>query len=567
MKLPGGRRGLALVCLAILTLSTLPVVSLAENGKVKSQATAFERDEEIILINRNDGQIVIRDTVPPSTSNYVNLDGKYSSWGGSWFAVAAGDVDGDGFKEIAAIGGRAVNQEGPWLKVFDPVAERSSQPGPRQEISNVGDQNWQKVACADVDGDGKDEIIAVRSDGAGMARLHVFKYNSGGNTWYELTSSVSMQGGIDDMTVGDLNGDNKPDVAIARIIVDPGNTSRTIKSQIVAYRGDQLSTVIFDKEFCAPCDMMPQPWKRIRIANLDDSGGNEFVWMRREPAISGNKPEAIVPVRLTGINTWNDMLSFTYDSQTCYGYAMSPAPDDIEIADVNGDGKPRILAYVRDAGGRARITIYNPRRVGEGLAGMNEGDWYSAPSGTFLIGDTNLVVGDINGDGSAEAMFLEDTSKNLRVVFNGSVQTTDGFNGPFSNNFITANLDGTGAIKGPRMVVPSSVVLYYIIDSDSTTSSLVKVANAGSDTFTWTATENPAVNWLNLSATSGVADATFTMTLDKTQLPSLAPGATTQTAVRVLGSGSNLQNGDQTITVTAIVVQHLYQSISPMTFR
>src|SRR5512132_3320833 len=110
---------LALVLMVVLSLA-LTSAALAQAPQTHIIEGPFQRDAEVVLINRLDGRIVIWD--PAVGSNTIDLNGKYVAWGGPYYQAAVGDFQGDGMGEIAIIGGGAtVNAPGPLLHSFDPV--------------------------------------------------------------------------------------------------------------------------------------------------------------------------------------------------------------------------------------------------------------------------------------------------------------------------------------------------------------------------------------------------------------------------------------------------------------
>ncbi len=205
-----------LYLLLIVALTAVPTLVWAQEDATEAQLLpdAYTRDHEVVLINRNDGRIVIRDfAVGP---NMRDLNGKYDQWGGPYFNVTTGDFNGDGTREIVAIGGRGVDVAGPVLNVWDPVSANPASQVPNFTVS-ANPFDWLLVGAGDVDGDGRDEIIAIRSTNeVGNINARVICFELEGSSWREKWN-LATGGGFVDMFIADYDGDGKADIAFTRV--------------------------------------------------------------------------------------------------------------------------------------------------------------------------------------------------------------------------------------------------------------------------------------------------------------------------------------------------------------
>ena len=119
--------------------------------------------------------------------------------------VAVGDVDGDGVPEILAVGNGELSVfacRGPRLEVVD-------------QYPTPAGRAW-RVAAADVDGDGRDEV-AVAVIGATLAEGDV---PSAAVTLYRVdgalidVATLRLDGHIGDLCLGDFSGDGLPQLAL-----------------------------------------------------------------------------------------------------------------------------------------------------------------------------------------------------------------------------------------------------------------------------------------------------------------------------------------------------------------
>ncbi len=533
-----GRRVL-LPWLLLLAVIAAPLSVLAEGGELEATlaADAYVRDTEIVLLNRNDGHVVIRDyAVGP---NMQDLSGKYDQWGGPYNLLAAGDFNGDGTREIVVAGGRGVEVTGPNLNTFDPIVPSGSTAVPNL-AANIDPFNWTMLQAGDVDGDGRDEIVAVReTNEPNNVTARVVCYQLEGNVWGEKWS-LPTGGAFRDMTLGDFDNDNKTDIGFTRDF-----------RYVLILDGDNPNVEHFSAQIGGTGD-----WNKILIGDVNADNSRDLVLLRNSQAISGNFPAAVLAIHPTTNNAWTDI----------FGWGFGDPPEDIALGDWNGDGKPEILAV--NTGNFAKTYILNPR--------MND-TAKNNTEGEIWIGDNewapNLVTGDPNGDNRAEFMLIHTKAITnfpdffLRIwgFHDQGGYADDANNYPFWNNFIASNLDGTGVSLNPTMQVPSTVTLFYETGTSTGTTESIRVRNTSSGSFTWTASVVTGAPWLTMTGSPGTAEGLLTFAVNAGSPP--AAGSQAQVRIVAGASGMSVNNGDQTITVNVVVVPQLQSVLLPVTFH
>ncbi len=525
--------------LIALVLALLPLAALAqeEDSEPEVAAASHQGADEVILINSIDGRIVIQDLIVEPNSR--DLTGKYDVWGGPYNQVAAGDFDGDGYKELVAIGGAGVTVPGPVMNTFDPVALKAG----LAQLPNLGlnayPNTWLMVRAGDINGDGRDEIVAVRSADEGVIRAHLVAYGfnpSLGNWNTTPIWDLPTIGEFSDMELGDFNADGAADVVLAR----QGNL-------IYVLDGRNVFNTFFQAQVGSLSD-----WIKAKIGNVDPTTDQELILLRPQATTSGNVPPAVAGIRVTGTGTYNDL----YD----WGFANPPV--DIRLCDFNGDGLNEIMAL--NNGTNAAIYTLNPR------LGYNNNIEGILPIGDNLWGPV-LVMADVNGDGRPERILVRADGAVLRLYdFHaaGGYSDVTGY-GPYWRDFIAADLDGPGVAIRPELSVTDRVALFYDIAAAAGTRESVVVANLGGLTFNWVAISG-SCPWLSLSRTVGAAGDTITLSLNAASLPSLTPGVTAQCPVGIQATapdGGEVRNNNQNITVTVRVVSQLHQVMLPMTLK
>lgn len=235
-------------------------------------------------------------------------------------SAAGCDVDGDGKDEVVAGAG---NGGGPQVRIFD-------QNGQLVNHFFAYDERFRggiNIACGDLDGDGKDEIVTAAGvgggphvrvfDGSGRLVNHFFAYGKG------------FRGGVN-VETGDINGDGKLEILTGpasiggpqvRIFDQEGN----VLSQFFAYK----------KSFRGGID--------VALGDLDDNGSPEIV----VSVSSGSSPY----IRVFDRNFVLRYQFLAYPSEFQGGV-------NIAVADLEGDGRAEIIAGAGNGGG-PQVRIFN----------------------------------------------------------------------------------------------------------------------------------------------------------------------------------------------------------------
>jgi hypothetical protein len=143
--------------------------------------------------------------------------------------ITAGDVDGDGYQEIIAAGGRDGKQGAVVRALHHLTKTQIWEIQPYADLKKDDDQI--AVAAGDLDGDGNDElIVAEASDSQGPNHLRVFRFQ---NKNIELVAEFL----IADLknvaiTCGDVDGDGKAEVLVSNVKASgKGPDIRILKAQ------------------------------------------------------------------------------------------------------------------------------------------------------------------------------------------------------------------------------------------------------------------------------------------------------------------------------------------------
>ena len=359
-------------------------------------------DDELILLESN-GRIKVVD--PHVPSGYQEVDWQSPSTG--WTAVTLGDFNGDGDQEILATkGGQA--------KLFDPVVQPA-----RQEVHGQWNLSspyvWYEMATGDIDADGRDEIVLLRSDDApNNVKSHVLVYdgNAAGTSW---TLRKDLEHGTQwlDVELGDVNGDGRDDLALVR------NGEAGAKDRRILI-------------------LNPINWSTLH------NQGYSFDWLELElintHKVSGVDKTEIALSRRDVLGYLNSVLVFRWKSGTTledvWGGTFYPYFTGIEGADLNGDGDEEIVMY------RNRTDV-DIALISRNIAGAAMRTFEPAGANSPRGGWLAMETGDLEGDGRDEVILVRSTK--YRVY--DRPEASDTFyevSGYFRGSFAVGNLDGTG---------------------------------------------------------------------------------------------------------------------------
>jgi hypothetical protein len=190
--------------------------------------------EEIVTSPGKDGGPHIRIWKQDGRPKYPGFFAYASTFRGG-VNVALGDLDGDGKKEIITGSGEG---GGPHVRVFDARGNLKFTPGffayGREFRGGV------RVAAADLDGDGKDEIITGPGKGGGP-QVRVFSRFGEPKALQFFAFHPDFRGGID-VAGGDVDGDGKAEIVVSQagggeawVKVYRYNNEKTILSNFRAY--------------------------------------------------------------------------------------------------------------------------------------------------------------------------------------------------------------------------------------------------------------------------------------------------------------------------------------------
>ena len=334
-------------------------------------------------------------------------------------SVALGDVNGDNFPDIITANGNS-----------DSVSVLLGRSGGGFQTATsykVGDGPT-SVVVWDVNGDTHPDIITANSGSdSGSDSVSVLLGQSGGG--FQTATSYKVGTYPISVAVGDVNGDNFPDIITANykdndvsvLLGQSGGGFQTAYSYEV---GDgPTSVVLGDVNGDTHPDIITANNMGSTVSVLLNLGGGGF-----QTATSygvGTDPRAVVLGDVNG-DTHPDIITANYKDndvsvllgqgdgsfEPATSYGVGSGPISVALGDVNGDNFPDIITANLNSDSVSVLLSHS-------------GGGYE-PAVSYEVGDgpISVAVGDVNGNDHPDIITANSNSNNVSVLLNGAPNIT-----------------------------------------------------------------------------------------------------------------------------------------------
>lgn len=363
-------------------------------GPISIGSADFDGDGRLDLMTANftDNSITVRvnkTTVGSTTASFDNPL-NYSAGISQPRSIAAADINGDGRPDLLiANAGSASAQV--FMNAALPVG---NSPGFafKSETYPVGATPF-SIRAADINGDGRPDLITTNQGADTVSVLVNVTPSKASFASFVPHQDFASGAGPRGLATADFNGDGKPDLATT-------NATANNIAVLLNSMPDSAAPVALD-EIPLSADTNHSPnW--IDAADLNGDGRPELVI-----ATTGTTSVSVVRVGLPTPGA----------ASGSYGFNGTPIqvggqPHAVKAADLNGDGKPDLIATLTDVAKIAILINTTP----DGAIDPTFGAALQYQNGVDVLAAVRIA--DINGDGKPDLLAANVSSNTVTIALN-----------------------------------------------------------------------------------------------------------------------------------------------------
>jgi hypothetical protein len=344
--------------------------------------------------------LVVANTVDHSVSIYQNISVSGSLTAASFappvvlptptgsqspYYVAVADLDGDGKLDIIA-SDYGDNLISIYRNISTPGSLTTNSFAPRMDLATGATPIG--IAVGDLDGDGKPEIVVANFGGTTVS---IFQNTSSiGNITFAPRFDLTTPASPANVAIGDLDGDGKPDLAVA-----------DNSGYISLFRNHSSPGNISSNTFDARVDLPAQTQSLfVTIGDLDGDGKPELI-------ASAYSPQTMSVYH--NLSTPGSLTASSFAAPVNYG--LAGRGHSVALGDINGDGKLDIAEVTELS---SALSLFQ---------NVGTGSFASASLATrvdFATGSNSwgVAVGDLDGDGRPDVVFCNYYDSTIQIYQN-----------------------------------------------------------------------------------------------------------------------------------------------------
>ena len=332
--------------------------------------------------------------------------------GSTPFAVAVGDLDGDGHPDLAF-----ATYGPPGFKAISVARNRGNGTFESELYFDTGEHPW-SIAIGDVDGDGRPDLAVANNAGASVSVLRNITSQVGAIAFAPKVDYGVGQGPRA-VAIEDLDGDGRADLAVANFASNTLSVLRNLGNGVFATKvdhgtgGNPCSVAIRDIDGDTHLDLVvanygsPSPGSTVSV--LRNLGNGTFAAKVDYP--TGPNPNAVavgdlnsdgwpdLAVTNSNISLGGDTISVltnrgdgTFAAKVDYAGGSGPA--GVAIGDIDGDSRPDLV--VANSG---QVGYGEAVSVLRNLGGATFTTRTEYPAGA---GPSSVAMADLDGDGDLD---------------------------------------------------------------------------------------------------------------------------------------------------------------------
>jgi hypothetical protein len=327
---------------------------------------------------------VYRNTSTSGSIGTGSFDAKVDfATGTSPFSVAIGDLDGDGKPDLAVANTNITSNTVSVIRNKSTIGSIDFY----AKVDFATGLSPYSVAIGDLDGDGKPDLAVVNRS-SGTVSVIRNKSTSGSIDFYAKVDFAT--GGTDpnprSVAIGDLDGDGKPDLAVANTI---SNTVSVIRNKSTS------GSISFDAKVDFATGTAPYS---VAIGDLDGDGKPDL-------AVANHNSTTVSVIR-------NKSTSGSIDFDAKVDFATGSNPMSVAIGDLDGDGKPDlgVINY-----GSKNVSVIRNKSTSGSI------DFYAKVDFATGTAPPSAAIGDLDGDGRPDLAVANFGSTTVSVLRNADI--------------------------------------------------------------------------------------------------------------------------------------------------